>query len=66
MIPSVDPYSDGGELGSPGDGEIIGGTDPNNPPTWSPGGSTGWWEFIGGVWRWITEPAGTVSKSQGW
>lgn len=65
MMQIVDPYeygagtySDGGE-----DSGITGGTDPDNPPTYKPSGN-GWWEFWGGVWHWMTEPAPrTVSKS---
>lgn len=67
---STDPYGgssggsyDGGSTGDSGDGGYTGGTDPNNPPNWKPE-PNGWWEFWGGVWRWVTEPAPTtVSKT---
>lgn len=43
----------------PGCGYLIF-TDPDKPPEWVPG--PGWWEFINGVWRWISAPApSTVS-----
>ena len=54
------PY--GGEFpdDDTGGGGYTGGTDPNNPPHWRPD-PDGWWEFIDGVWRWMTTPApGTV------
>lgn len=43
---------DGGSGGV--DSGITGGTDPNVRPPFRVG-SDGWWEFIGGVWRWMTE-----------
>jgi hypothetical protein len=61
----LDPYypdtgdSGGGGTGGTGgtdDGGTTGGTDPTSPPTWKPE-PNGWWEFIGGVWRWVTDPA---------
>jgi hypothetical protein len=66
----TDPYGgDGGDYGggTGGDGGeptgIIGGTDPNTRPTFTPG-PNGWWAWIGGAWQWMTEPAPrTVSKT---
>jgi hypothetical protein len=66
---STDPYGggggggyDGGDSGSGDSGEPTGGSDPTNPPRWKPT-PNGWWEFIGGVWRWVTEPARTLSTT---
>ena len=61
--PYYDPYGGGGGGdygggGGDGGGEdtgITGGSDPTSPPTLRPG-PNGWWEFIGGVWRWMTDP----------
>jgi hypothetical protein len=60
----LDPFQDdptgggGGGGGDTGDGGVptgdTGGTDPYNPPTYKPT-PNGWWTFIGGVWRWMTE-----------
>lgn len=67
---NLDPYYDdggyGGGTGDTGGGTdtgTTGGTDPSNPPRWRPT-PNGWWEFFGGVWRWMSEPAPhTLSKT---
>jgi hypothetical protein len=65
-IDSVDPYDGGGSWGggsSGGSGSgTTGGTDPTNPPRWTPGGN-GWWEFVAGAWRWMTEPAPALIRT---
>jgi hypothetical protein len=64
---SQDPYYDdgsggfsGGYSGGSSGGVDSGITDPSpTKPTYKPT-PNGWWELIGGVWHWMTEPARTL------
>lgn len=63
-----DPFDPLGDLTNPYDpyDPYTGGTDPNNPPRHAPGSETGWWEFIDGVWRWMSMPLpGTIARTPG-
>ncbi|HEU0299847.1 MAG TPA: hypothetical protein VFR37_10340 [Longimicrobium sp.] len=54
----MDEYQDPTEPPLDDGGYLVGGTNPNKPPSWVPG--PGWWEFVNGVWRWISDPAPTT------
>ncbi|HEU0299848.1 MAG TPA: hypothetical protein VFR37_10345 [Longimicrobium sp.] len=58
-MPGFTLYGPG--LGDSPDDYPIGGTDPGKPPDWSYPGY-GWWEFINGAWRWISDPSPKTVK----
>lgn len=69
MTDPLDPYGDTGSTGGTTDSTggttgDTGGSSASGDPYGDPD-DNGWWEFINGVWRWVTEPAPRTVASTG-